>query len=166
MPTFYFIISHRLQSARGSVQDSQLVILTHQVAELDIQVFKWNRFSLSSDIFLLSSGGGRWEWRWVWHACRPHYQTMAAFPLPDLEREEIVKSKTPQCCDLMRLARYVSSLIKISPIFVKLHLEFKPHCMMSKTWHEIFPDCLLVSANWRRVDSDSQQTLTFVCSEG
>lgn len=61
MPTFYFIISHRLQSARGSVQGSQLVILTHQFAELNIQVFKSNRFSLRSDIFVLSSGGGRSE---------------------------------------------------------------------------------------------------------
>lgn len=67
MPVFYFIISH---SAGGSVQDSQLVILTHQVAELDIQAFKWNRFC-------------------------PHYQIMVAFSLDDLEREEIVKSTSP-----------------------------------------------------------------------
>lgn len=148
MPTFYFIISHRLQSARGSVQDSQLVILTHQVAELDIQVFKWNRFSLRSDIFVLSSGGGRWEWRWVRSSTWPW-------------KGGNCEIYDPQCCDLMKLARDVSSFIKTSLICLKLHLQFKPHCMMSITWHE-----MLVSANWRRVDSDSQQTLTFVCTEG
>lgn len=70
----------------------------------------------------------------------------------------------PRCCDLVKLGRDVSTFIKISLICFKLHLLFNSHCMMSITWHEMSLDCLLVSLNWRRVDTDSQQTLTFVCT--